>query len=218
MVKRKLSDGYIAALKPADPGKRRDVYDNQVPGLQVRVTDAGTKSLMLYARWPGRKHFERRLIGKHPAVTIEQARATARGWLDSLRNGDDPRVVAEERRLATLRAQQHTFVQLVDDYVVFIQGEGQRKASVVEHRLRSVFVAAWGERPVASITLHDVREVVVPVVRRCEVSGPQLVRRRPHSVSLGDRDRQLRPHPFAMRSPAAAPADRQEGPQTPGAR
>jgi integrase len=164
--RRKLSDSYIAGLKPASAGKRRDIYDNQVPGLLVRVTDAGTKSLMLYARWPGRKHFERRLIGKHGAITIEQARRTARDWQETLRNGNDPRAVADAQRQAALRAQQHTFAAVVDDYVAYIYDEGQRKAKVVERELRSVFVAAWGERPIASITLHDVRAVIVPVKKR----------------------------------------------------
>src|SRR5262249_2583528 len=140
MARRKLSDSFVRALKPAPPGKRRDVYDNQVPGLLVRVTDAGTKSLMLYAKWPGRDHFERRLIGRPGAVTIEQARAVARDWLEQLRNGNDPRAVAEEARRAALRAQQHTFAQVVDDYVAYIRAEGQRKAAVVERELRSVFV------------------------------------------------------------------------------
>ena len=164
--RRKLSDTWIAGLKPAPPGKRRDVYDNQVPGLLVRLTDAGSKSLMFYAKWPGKAHFERRLIGKHPHVTIEQARETARVWQDQLRNGHDPRVVADEQRLAALRAHQHTFAQVADDYIAYIHSEGQRKARVVERELRSVFVAAWGERPIAALTLHDVRAVITPVVRR----------------------------------------------------
>jgi integrase len=166
MSRRKLSDSYIAKLKPAPAGRRRDVYDDQVPGLLLRVTDAGTKSLMLYAKWPGQQHFERRLIGRHGAITIEQARTTARAWKEQLRHGHDPRVVAEEQRLAALRAQQQTFAQVVDDYVAYIHDEGQRKARTVERELRSVFVATWGERPIASLTLHDVRAVITPIVRR----------------------------------------------------
>jgi integrase len=164
--RRKLSDTYIAGLRPPPPGKRRDVYDDRVPGLLVRVTDAGTKSLMLYAKWPGKAHFERRLIGKHPAVTIDAARTTARAWQEQLRNGHDPRAVAEEARLAALRSHQHTFAQVAEDYIAHIHGEGQRKARVVEREIRSTFVAAWGERPVASLTLHDVRAIIVPVVKR----------------------------------------------------
>jgi integrase len=163
---RKLSDGFIANLKPAPPGKRRDIRDNQVPGMLVRVTDTGTKSLMLYAKFPGHHGFTRRLIGKHPTTSIDQARETARGWHELLRQGKDPQVVAEDQRQAALRAHQHTFAQVVDDYVTYIHGERQRKAEVVAHRLRSVFVAAWGDRPIASITLHDVRAIIVPVVQR----------------------------------------------------
>ena len=164
--RRKLSDTWIAAQKPAAKGKRRDIYDDQVPRLLVRVTDAGTKSLMLYAKWPGKAHFERRLIGKHPEVGIDAARATARAWQEQLRNGYDPRAVAEEARLAALRAHQYTFAQVAEDYFAHIRSEGQRKAKTVEREIRSTFIAAWGDRPIASITLHDVRSIVGPVVKR----------------------------------------------------
>jgi integrase len=166
MARRKLSNSYIADLKSAPPGKRRDTYDDQVPGLLVRVSDKGTKSLMLYAKWPGRQNFERRLIGRHPDITIEQARVTARAWRDQLHNGNDPRAVAEAQHQAALRAQQHTFKQVAEDYIAHVYDEKQRKAHVVERELRRVFVKAWGARPIASISLHDVRSAILPVKNR----------------------------------------------------
>ena len=166
MLKRKLSDTYIASLKPAARGKRYDVYDETESRLVVRVTDKGSKSLQLFARFPGRTYFERRLIGKHPAVSIAEARSIARRWKELLRNGHDPEVVAEEARLAAVRAHQHTFREVAENYFTFIHGEGHRKARTVEREVRSTLVAAWGDRAVASITLHDVRSIITPIVRR----------------------------------------------------
>ena len=46
-----FTDAKVRALPPAQPGKRYEVGDALVPGLIVRVTDRGTKTLMLRARF-----------------------------------------------------------------------------------------------------------------------------------------------------------------------
>ena len=53
MAKRALTDRSLKALKPAPRGKRYDRMDAIVPGLAVRVTEKGTKSFVLVARFPG---------------------------------------------------------------------------------------------------------------------------------------------------------------------
>jgi integrase len=168
MSSRKLSDSFISALPPAPPGKRRDIHDTQVPGLLVRVTDRGTKSLMLYAKFPNRPNSERRLIGRHGAVSIERARVIAREWHELLRAGKDPQAEAERVGWVEAREQEPeaTFGQVVDEYISHIRAEGQRKAGDVERRLRTVFVPVWGERPISSLELQDVRAIIAPIVKR----------------------------------------------------
>ena len=45
-----LTEPFVRALKPAAPGKRYAISDALVPGLQIRVTDRGAKSYVLWRR------------------------------------------------------------------------------------------------------------------------------------------------------------------------
>ena len=56
LAKKPLTDRTIAAVKPALPGKRKLLWDAVVPGLALRVTDTGAKSLVLVTRYPGSRH------------------------------------------------------------------------------------------------------------------------------------------------------------------
>ena len=55
MAKRILTDKMLAALKPAKPGSRTEVWDADIHarGLGIRVTPAGTKTFILMRRFPG---------------------------------------------------------------------------------------------------------------------------------------------------------------------
>src|SRR6476646_10416222 len=46
-AKKALTDRGIRALKSAPAGKRQLIWDAQVPGLGVRVTDTGAKTFVL---------------------------------------------------------------------------------------------------------------------------------------------------------------------------
>ena len=58
MGKHALTDRKVTSLKPAPKGKRHMVPDGVVPGMWLRVTDTGSKSYVLVARFP--------LSPKHP--------------------------------------------------------------------------------------------------------------------------------------------------------
>ncbi len=82
--------------------------DSQVPGLGVRVSEAGKKTFIFFVRYPGSKHPSRRELreydddaepspnedeeawqGKH-LLTLAQARAKARSWRRDIKQGIDP--------------------------------------------------------------------------------------------------------------------------------
>ncbi len=52
MNKQVLTDRFVNSRKPAPPGTRAEFYDATVPGLALRVTDKGSKSYVLIARYP----------------------------------------------------------------------------------------------------------------------------------------------------------------------
>jgi integrase len=104
LAKKRLTDRAIAALKPAPAGKRLLVWDAEVAGLAVRVTDTGAKSFVLVARYPGSPNPAPRTIGKVGAVGLADARGKAREWLKLLTGGIDPGAVQAQREAETVEA------------------------------------------------------------------------------------------------------------------
>jgi integrase len=117
MARVSLTDARIRALKPAPSDQRYEVLDAIVPGLVVRVTDTGRRTLMLKTRFPGSRHPTRRAIGEYGAITLDAARDKARAWHELIRRGIDP--ADEEARL--LREQErtrvNTFAKIAEDYI-----------------------------------------------------------------------------------------------------
>src|SRR5262245_57811088 len=109
MSKRVLKDRTIKALKAAPPGERYEVSDAVVPGLVVRVTDKGTKTFALVARYPGSPNPTRRALGGYGELELAEAREKARRWLALIEKGIDPQIEVERKRLAEMRKQADTF-------------------------------------------------------------------------------------------------------------
>jgi hypothetical protein len=83
--------------------------DSQVPGLGVRVSEKGTCTFILVTRYPGSKNPTRRAIGEYGAVTLADARKTARDWIEMVRRGIDPREDLERQRVAEQRKRENSF-------------------------------------------------------------------------------------------------------------
>ena len=83
-----------------------------------------------------------------------------------IRKGIDPAVAEEETRQAALRLQANTFASVAEDYLALQvigpdpRSPGRRKAAEVARDFRRVFIALWGERPITSISRHDVLTLI----------------------------------------------------------
>ena len=76
-------------VEVAETGARPDlVWDNEAPGLCVRVHGNGAKSFIFVYRRDGRQHFLR--IGKSPIWSFEAARDRAKKLRSILDQGEDP--------------------------------------------------------------------------------------------------------------------------------
>jgi integrase len=107
MARKDLTDRKIKSLKPRETG-RYEIMDSQVPGLGVRVSEAGKKTFIFFVRYPGTKHPSRRELGEYDDVveppenededswrgkrllSLAQARAKARSWRRDIKLGIDP--------------------------------------------------------------------------------------------------------------------------------
>src|SRR5262245_39526481 len=103
-AKKVLTDRATRALKTDSLGKRVRVWDAQVPGLGVRITDTGQKTFVLVIRYPGDRNPSPRALGVYGAITLEAARTKGREWLGLVANGIDPKVREAARRADTLQA------------------------------------------------------------------------------------------------------------------
>src|SRR6266700_1609359 len=79
------------------PGSRLTCHDLEVPGLQLRVTDRGIKSVSGFRRGK-RGAPERITIGRFPTLSVERARVKAKRYLADL--GEGISIVAQQRNLA----------------------------------------------------------------------------------------------------------------------
>ena len=111
---RKLSDKGVAKLKPKK--KRRTVPDTELRGHWIRIEPSGAKSFWIIGRDPQGKQVWSR-VGPADAMTIEEARAKARGMLTRVRAG-----------LPAIEARGETLAQVIDDW---------RKRYVEHKKLRS---------------------------------------------------------------------------------
>jgi integrase len=148
LAKRRLTDRAIAALKPAEPGKRKLVWDAVVPGFAIRVTDKGQRSFVLVARYPGSQNPAPRTIGKVGALSLEDARAKGREWLKLITAGIDPAVAQMQRERETLRA-------VCEDWLRRDGGK-LRSAELTRRTLERLVFGRLGSKPIGEIRRSDI--------------------------------------------------------------
>jgi integrase len=173
----KLTEKGIAGLSCAQGRKDRLVFDDTVPGLAVRVGAGGAKTFLVQYSHHGRKR--RVPIGRWGAVTLEQARATARGVLGDVAKGRDPaaeRVKSRALVVAQAAAERLTLARLVDEWAeiaLTARREGYRREAV-----RAIKVAFAGvlDRPASAMTRSDAVNVLDRMVRagRAAMAGRTL--------------------------------------------
>jgi Arm DNA-binding domain len=199
-MKSTLTDRAVKAAKPQ--ARAYDMHDAVVPGLLLEVRPSGLKRLALLKRYPGSKNPTRRLIGSYGAVTLEQARTTARRWLELLHAGIDPATEAERAKRAEARKQRHTFAHVVERYRA-IEVIGPDPARPRQRGWRKIgnaldiLVALFGERPVTDFE-DDPEALMAPLELIAQIGTDRAL------VQLGARKKLLRPGRASKPSPDQA--------------
>lgn len=148
LAKRPLTPRLIDALKPAPVGKRTMVWDAVVPGFAVRVTDAGAKSFVLVARYPGSPNPATRAIGKVGAISLADARIKGQDWLKLIAAGTDPALAKAQAQASTLRA-------VCEEYQTR-EGNKLRTADWRRSVLGRLIYPTLGDRPIAEVRRGDI--------------------------------------------------------------
>jgi integrase len=144
----------VEAAAPLD----KPYWDADLKGFGLRVSDRGTRTYFVHGRMPiGRQ--VKVTIGRHGALTCEQARARAKALLGQIAGGDDPaaakrhaRCVERERRAAP------TLAELCDRYVVEYSAVHHKPSNQAENRrmIEQIIKPRLGRLKVEALDHDDV--------------------------------------------------------------
>jgi integrase len=140
----------IDALQASADGKRQYFNDPKTPGLQLVVTEQGSKSFYLYRRINRRP--KRKFLGKYPAMTPEIARRRATTLLGKLSLGID--IEAEEHQENSRK------ITLSEAYIAFKRIRSRLRPSTLVGYTQIVEkgFTTWKNRPLVSITKQMVSD------------------------------------------------------------
>jgi len=155
----RLTAKGVAALETDQA--QETFWDELLPGFGVRISGkTGRKTYVVRYRVAGvhRRH----TLGRHPSLSLADAREKARDALTRAQDGNDPALERQERKRGA-----HTFKVLAEE-VLEAKAKSTRDATREERRriLEKDLIPAWGPRPVDSIGRRDVIELVEGIVRR----------------------------------------------------
>jgi integrase len=150
----------IQALKPATrPFK---VFDSD--GLYLLVQPSGALLWRYRYRCCG---IERKLsLGSFPEVTLSQARRKRDEAKGELEDGIDPAEVKRQKRLEAELAAKTTFALVAEEYIQKMEREGRAPATIKKARWFLELLGGIAKRPIASITPHELLDVLKRVERR----------------------------------------------------
>ena len=132
-------------LPPA--GKRIYFRDSKTPGLQLMVTDKGTKTFYLYKKIQGRP--TRIKLGHYPDITPNKARSKAYKTLGKLADGIDPTTQKKSKR-----AEKITLLEVLDDYLKY---KKLKDSTIYDYRNTVTnALGKWLHRPIITITPEKV--------------------------------------------------------------
>jgi integrase len=156
----RITKAAVDAIQPTEKDQLH--WDNRLPGFGCKVTPKGAKIFIYQYRLGGRGAPARRFtIGKHGALTADQARREAEMLALKVAQGSDPqRVKAETARVAIDLA--------FKPYVEKFEAECLRAEWPATHRyvhslLIRYAVPVIGNKPLNDITRKDINAVLAPV-------------------------------------------------------
>ena len=144
-----LKENFLNNLHNAED-KERIYRDTKQIGLGVKITTKGTKTFFVEGWVNGRSR--RKKIGRHPEVSIEQARKDAKGIMGDFSRGIDSVAEAKAKKNSEI-----TLEQVLADYLADRKKLKPRTIDDYKSVLR-VGLKDWTKRHISSITKQDVSE------------------------------------------------------------
>jgi integrase len=167
----KLTDRGLQALKPAEPGGRYTVWDTEVAGFGIRITDRGVRTFIVMRRRAGHPNPVRVALGRYPDdLSLAEARDLAGDAKKLLKSGVHPREQEEQRRREKARERKDTFESVAEAFIAR-HVAGLRTKRDAENTIRRDLIPPWRGRPITLVTKHDVVEVIEDIISRRGIPG-----------------------------------------------
>ncbi|HUX78488.1 MAG TPA: tyrosine-type recombinase/integrase [Alphaproteobacteria bacterium] len=140
----------LDALSWPEKGKRLYVYDTRVRGLELMMTDQGTKSFKVYRKFNDKP--VRVTLGKYPDMTIEQARNEAQKIITEMLKGKNPNDEKKKLRGET---------SLGELFVLFMEKYSKRHKKTWKYDERDIprFLGHWFQRKLSAITKQEIQSL-----------------------------------------------------------
>lgn len=162
MPKTRLTQKFVDTLKPKT--KKFMVHDTLLIGLTLVVYPSGRLGYAVNARVNGK--YKRITVGKHPTLTVVQAREKARPLLQQMYEGTDP---AEEKAKRVAHEAAITIsLQSVYDNFFSIRSLKPKTVSDMKRNAAS-YLTDWLENPIRNISRKMVED---RFIKLSDNSGP----------------------------------------------
>lgn len=166
-VRVKLTEDRITKLPLPSVGAAY-THDSEVPALAVRVTPGGTRSFVLVKKIAGRPH--RVTLGRHPGLSLGEARRAARRILGEIAAGVDVVTEAKARRLRGV-----TLAEVWPDYVAHIRRKKRNRTwARDEQRWKQEIAPKIGKKVAAEVTTADLQRLVDRVGEKYPIAANRI--------------------------------------------
>lgn len=154
-----LTAASVDRLKPPSSGQA-EYYDRRLPSFGLRLSYHGTKSWFVMTRLDGK--LIRVTLGRHPALSLADAREEARRTTTLAAAGKDPRLIRSAARQKKQEERRNTFGSCVEEFLAKHVERRLRPSTQREYRriLKGSDTRAWRDRPIGQIGKRDVLDVI----------------------------------------------------------
>jgi len=170
--KRKLTKTVVERIAPPEKGQIL-IWDSSIQGFGLRVTAGGARTYIAEARVNGKTR--RVKLGRHGAITAEEARQEAKAKLGAMAKGSDPS--AEKKREEALSV---TLKTVAETYLANRRTRTglplkERTKADIRYHLKSSF-PTWRDKPVAKITREMIQRRYSDLAKRSTAQANQSMR------------------------------------------
>jgi integrase len=155
MPQMKLTEIGIQSLKAPASGQI-DYFDKHLSSFGLRVSSKGTKSFFVMTRVYGK--LIRVTLGRHPSLTLKEARAKAGQVIETAAAGNDPREEERDRKEREREAAGHTFEYVAREFMAKYARIRLRPSTIIEYErtLSGSETEHLRKRPISTIGRRDI--------------------------------------------------------------